>query len=414
MKRYDYLNLNQKMIKIRKKIPALIKKRYSEDVDYDFVKIDDIYELLTPALNKYGVDFEILGESSTQNDTNGNPIFLKEINGSWRYEADLELCWINADSPEDKKTTSLHVIGTHEIPEKAKGTAWTYGLKYYLLNRFSIKQGGFEDPDMVNNHPRTEQTTKESSAEKASSKTGSNNEMGRETKREKIQDAKKTQATVSSPKDSKEVAARNGNAPSASKQGTKSEIKSVNNVQDGLKDSEAKEQSLLSASPKEEEMPERSEELIEKESAQTKFQVSGQDPKETGNQLVTDETEAEQSIIPSETGQETEAYTDGFHAVDSEEVPFFEDEEQTGEREFMENLREDIKNDNTEGEIENARKVRCDFGLYSGKTLGEMLESPKGRESVKWIAQRYRGANTKMKDAAKLLVDLQDIERHAA
>ena len=71
MGKYNYMNLNQKMIRIRKKVPKLIRKRYSEDVTYDFVKLDDIYECLTPALNKYGVDFDIflvyaveLGEKS--------------------------------------------------------------------------------------------------------------------------------------------------------------------------------------------------------------------------------------------------------------------------------------------------------------------------------------------------------------
>ena len=68
MGKYNYMNLNQKMIRIRKKVPKLIRKRYSEDVTYDFVKLDDIYECLTPALNKYGVDFDILSERPTQMD----------------------------------------------------------------------------------------------------------------------------------------------------------------------------------------------------------------------------------------------------------------------------------------------------------------------------------------------------------
>lgn len=32
MGKYNYMNLNQKMIRIRKKVPKLIRKRYSEDV----------------------------------------------------------------------------------------------------------------------------------------------------------------------------------------------------------------------------------------------------------------------------------------------------------------------------------------------------------------------------------------------
>lgn len=37
--------------------------------------------------------------------------------------------------------------------------------------------------------------------------------------------------------------------------------------------------------------------------------------------------------------------------------------------------------------------------------LGEMLETPKGWESLKWIVTRYKGANTQMKEAATILVE---------
>ena len=32
-----------------------------------------------------------------------------------------------------------------------------------------------------------------------------------------------------------------------------------------------------------------------------------------------------------------------------------------------------------EEELERARKVMCNFGLFSGKTLGEMMENQKGQ-----------------------------------
>ncbi len=66
----------------------------------------------------------------------------------WRYEADLKLCWTNADHPEEKNYSDIHVVGTNEVPDKAKGAAWSYGLKYYLLNKFNIVQATTEDPDM--------------------------------------------------------------------------------------------------------------------------------------------------------------------------------------------------------------------------------------------------------------------------
>ena len=36
-------------------MPKLLKKHYSDEVDYDFVKIDDIFELLNPAFTKYHI-----------------------------------------------------------------------------------------------------------------------------------------------------------------------------------------------------------------------------------------------------------------------------------------------------------------------------------------------------------------------
>ena len=43
---------------------------------------------------------------------------------------------------------TLHAIGTNDGgPDKAKGSAWTYCLKYYLFEKFGIDQGD-DDPDM--------------------------------------------------------------------------------------------------------------------------------------------------------------------------------------------------------------------------------------------------------------------------
>ena len=66
----------------------------------------------------------------------------------WVYEADLTIRWTNADDPEDILEVTLHAIGTNDSgPDKAKGSAWTYCLKYYLFEKFGIDQGD-EDPDM--------------------------------------------------------------------------------------------------------------------------------------------------------------------------------------------------------------------------------------------------------------------------
>ena len=166
MSKFEYLNLTQKMIKIRKMVPKLIRKRYSEEVPYDFVRLDDIYEYLTPALTKYGVDFEVLTEKPTQVDPSGNQVYLIPFGNLWRYEADLKLCWVNADHPNEKSYSDIHVVGTNEVPDKAKGAAWSYGLKYYLLNKYNIVQANTEDPDMRGPAPDGDKTKKEKTQNK--------------------------------------------------------------------------------------------------------------------------------------------------------------------------------------------------------------------------------------------------------
>ncbi len=53
------LTLQQKFIKLREAIPAIVKAKHSEGVEYKFAKISDVYRLLTPAMNEHGVNFDM-------------------------------------------------------------------------------------------------------------------------------------------------------------------------------------------------------------------------------------------------------------------------------------------------------------------------------------------------------------------
>ena len=125
-------NLQQRLLAVREQIPALSKKNYNEEVNYDFTKIDDIYKYLTPAMNVSGVVMDVISEKATRHDAGGNPIYVIRLGdtGFWMYEADLTIVWKNVDDPQDMETVTLHAIGTNEMPDKAKGSAWTYLLKY--------------------------------------------------------------------------------------------------------------------------------------------------------------------------------------------------------------------------------------------------------------------------------------------
>lgn len=151
------LTLQQKFVKLREAIPAITQKQHSDGVKYKFAKIFDVYQLLTPAMNEHGVNFDIVKEEATRHTENGDALFYHSYQqntqrGSrtvWVYEADLTIRWTNADDPKDKLEVTLHAIGTNDGgPDKAKGSAWTYCLKYYLFEKFGIDQGD-DDPDMT-------------------------------------------------------------------------------------------------------------------------------------------------------------------------------------------------------------------------------------------------------------------------
>lgn len=150
------MNLFQKFVELRKACPEIVKKKHSDGVKYTFAKIFDVYELLAPAMNEWGVDWDIINEAATRHHDNGDEMYYtcytqNTKNGPrtvWLYEADLTLQWINVDRPEETQEVTLHALGTNDGgPDKAKGSAWTYCLKYYLFEKFNIDQGE-EDPDM--------------------------------------------------------------------------------------------------------------------------------------------------------------------------------------------------------------------------------------------------------------------------
>lgn len=379
MKKYSYLNLNQKMIKIRKKLPALIRKRYSEEVDYDFVKLDDINQFLTPALNKYGVDFDIIREIATQTDESGRPVFLVRDGNIWRYEADLEICWINADHPEEKLTSVIHLVGSNDVADKAKGTAITYGLKYYLLNKFNIPQNGEEDPDM---HGKKEVSPKKEEASKKP-------ERAKQTENLKAKTEKGSQMENQVKPAKTESTAVRAFVPEDDLDDRPEEIESVKGpqVRNGNAVSLAKKAQAEKAVNQ------------KKEEAEPDTALPEEEPFDADIEAEEEFTAEEEPETEEDFEAEEETDSDGFRMVTAkDEVPFSEAE--TFEAEVP----------SVDQEVEKAKSKICDFGPYMGHPLGDMAKTPKGWATLKWIANSYRGGNKEMKEAARVLVEAEVYE----
>ena len=149
------MNLAQKFVELRRACPEIVKKQHSDGVKYKFAKIFDVYELLAPAMNEWGVDWDIVKEKATRHYENGDDMYFDSYtqqtrNGSrvvWLYEAYITIRWVNVDNPTETQDVTLHALGSNDSgPDKAKGSAWTYCLKYYLFEKFNIDQGE-DDPD---------------------------------------------------------------------------------------------------------------------------------------------------------------------------------------------------------------------------------------------------------------------------
>lgn len=369
MKNYQYLNLEQKMLRIRRKMPTLLKRFYNDEADYDFATLDDIYEAMTPALNKYGVNFDIMREIPTQYDESGHQTYLVlDKDDYWRYEADVELCWTNADRPEECRCVTIHITGTNEIPDKAHGTALTYGLKYYFRNKFCIRQVGSEqeDPDYAEHDEKKNANAATNPAKQVH---GKEKAAGKSTERAegKQTSSEEGKKPVVSSKKSQKLKPLLGNAPIV-KECEQAEMKS--------------------------EAESRPKEKVEKQ-LDNKQNSDGKDETIKPNMEEKPESEESSSIEDVEN-------TDGFIPVNAEEVPFEEDAD------FMEELQGELEDDASDSEVEAAKKFVCDFGVFKGKTMEQVLESGvKGIETMKWIVNKYKGPNKELVKAAKTLLDYQ-------
>lgn len=70
--------------------------------------------------------------------------------------------------------------------------------------------------------------------------------------------------------------------------------------------------------------------------------------------------------------------------------------------------------EDAEDEVKRAEKVICNFGVYAGTPLGEMMQDARGYQTIKWLVQRYKGQNQEIQKAAKILLDHEKEMQKAA
>lgn len=354
----NLLTLQEKMVKIRSEIPALVKRAYSEDVNYDFTKIDDIFRYLTPAMNHWKVNLDIVSENATKKREDGTPNYLEFLNycQMWLYEADLELKWVNAENPEEFSSVTIHAIGTHEMPEKAKGSAWTYAIKYYLLDKYCIDQGG-EDPDMRDFPPDTYDGSIEEYNEGQPGTYEFDSRLSAE---------------------SAGAAAKADVEPEGEEGST--EYQDEDEGQEETAEAHEQEETTQTGAYELEEVSETTgeENAEETDTGRGAPERTGQSPVKTENTNTTVRPAPSRHIMP-ESGKMV-TLPNGINP------------------QLAVNM-----------SVEEAENVVCTFGIYNNRRLGDLMEQgDEGIKALEWIAFEYRGRKETIRQAARvLLAELQ-------
>ena len=470
MENKDTMNLQQKLIAISNEMPKLLKKHYSDEVDYDFVKIDDIFELLNPAFTKYHICLQELEETDAT---------YSKVDGSWIYTAKLTFFIVNADCLDEKERVSIQLVGDHlDSPAKAKGAAWTYGFKYFFLYKFRMKQET-EDPDMKGTPPngpdkskgnaeqkktevpvKPKKSAKESSdviadsplsqppvtdmnqkkenikqvdflpdpadflKENEAEDTGEDAEC-HEVEREEQQSLEVTETSGSL--NTEEETKNLGDMPTefleSDDEGTSEHPPTKDLKTDKAVQEPEKKENVSGEKINEEKKEETKSSSLKSQKNEEDFgqmnllDFSAHQPEPSEKQETTEGNEAKTAEESRETDKEADrkegsiisGHSEDFEEV-KEEVPF----EEVDEDDFFLQLQRDMESEMEKIPltIEEAKKVICPYALFEGKTFGEMLGTEAGYRQLQWFAKEYRGSDFKMKEAAQLL--LEGCEQKAA
>lgn len=455
MENKETMNLQQKLIAISNEMPKLLKKHYSDEVDYDFVKIDDIFELLNPAFTKYHICLQELEETDAT---------YSKIDASWIYTAKLTFFIVNADCPEEKERVSIQLVGDHlDSPAKAKGAAWTYGFKYY---KFRMKQET-EDPDMKGNPngpdkgkaqaKKVELPVKAQKPDPKASDVIADSPLSKTP----VQESKKAEFDILTDDDlpdpadflqEEQIEERDREVrvseEKLSEEPSFQELEASNQpvaeetevFKENLSDFLEKENCPEHSFPEDLETEKMERELVKEETTSERSEKEIQKKEETQVVLKDQKEEAEEHLgqmnLLDFSNQQTEPSTkleikssekvtdEETQAVDKEEdrkeesvssdlqeqfeevkeeVPF----EEADEDDFFLQLQRDMESEAEKKPltVEEAKKVICPYALFEGKPFGEMLQTETGYRQLQWFANEYRGSDFRIKEAAQLLVE---------
>ncbi len=143
----DNLNIYQKLIEVRKKVPYLQKENAGEQ--YKYVSSSQVLANVREEMDKQGLLLipKVVGKNVI-GDTVEKTNKYNEMKHTTTYftELTMEFTWVNAEKPDETIECPWYGQGVDIAGEKGVGKALTYAEKYFLLKFFNIATDK-DDPD---------------------------------------------------------------------------------------------------------------------------------------------------------------------------------------------------------------------------------------------------------------------------
>lgn len=151
------MNLNQKLIEIRKEIDKFVKD--TKGFGYSYVSGSQVLEKIRPKMDELKVRLKIETENVIW-----TTFDYKNSKGEEKTDfivtGEIIYTWINADNPEEQDINKFNLLGQQDDISKAYGSALTYAERYFILKNLQAPTDN-DDPDSKDTTGKKSKYTKQ-------------------------------------------------------------------------------------------------------------------------------------------------------------------------------------------------------------------------------------------------------------
>ncbi|WNE40859.1 MAG: hypothetical protein mread185_000316 [Mycoplasmataceae bacterium] len=135
-------NIYQKLQLIQSQIGQLEKTRENKFQKYFYAGEYDLLKVIKPLLEKQQLVLLFSDDINEQ-----QPLWKEQIGKEWMVQYTKQAQLINAENPQEQLTYRFWAMAQNTDLAKAKGSAETYAIKYFLQKFFLIPTDNNLDPD---------------------------------------------------------------------------------------------------------------------------------------------------------------------------------------------------------------------------------------------------------------------------